>query len=142
VWTEARPGRGAHAIAVAMPQSLREAALAAVQDSGLVLHTLRPWWTRALDEHLRGPSSRDDVESVAAHDTDGLVLLAARGQEWELASTFAPRPPAEQTEATIARRMFAAGLEAQGVTHLRMAEDGGIASPWPAVHATASAVLP
>lgn len=132
VWLAAVP-RQQPTVAVAMPVALRQASADMASELGVKLHSLRPWWSRALDEHLQ--SAPDAAEPFAASDTDGLILLASAGDgTWALAEAFTPSPAPDQRHGLVARRLFACGLQSISVCEATMAEGSAVsAQPWPHV---------
>lgn len=117
-----------------------------VDEAGLKVKQLSPWWRLALDATLQ---QSKDCDALLIEDTDGLCWLHCAGGNWTAAdyrshvgSLTAVQPanavtPEPEQEAWVARRLFSAGLDPTSVD--RAALNGGMqlsAAGWPmpAIH--------
>lgn len=116
VWLE-RATADQPRLAVAYARDLNAAVLDAARHSKVRLATLRPWWALALGEAL---AHKPDTGLFAAEDGDSITLLSACADTWLTADTYVPKPEAEQAEAIITRRAFAAGLPSDAVWRARL----------------------
>lgn len=97
-------------LAIAFDRGLRTDLEAAATQQGIRLMSLRPWWTRALNEALAHAST--DLRLLAADEPDSMTLICGVDGQFGSASSFSPKPEPSQTAAVLTRALLGADATA------------------------------
>ena len=107
------------ALAVAVTAATMQALHGAALSQGIVLRSVRPWWTVALSQALT--ESAGAVRMVAVSDIDSLTLLGGDAGRFDIASAYVPAPSPEHADKLLARVAMTAGIDAGQIVRMESA---------------------
>jgi len=116
----------AAALVVAMEQHVVASIVAAANEAGVRIVSIRPWWALALERQ-----AREAAGPIVIRDTDALTVLAASDDDvWRLAHSYVPQPSEDQTPSLLDRLFLSANLARGAARHVALTRDD-----WPGITA-------
>jgi len=111
----------AASLVVAIDAELRQLIESTARQARVRLAGLQPWWAAALQQaSQQSPATR----FLAAEDTDSLTVVCGDDESFSAATSYAPCPQSDQTDALFTRLLLAQGAAPDLAVHATLRTDG------------------